>query len=70
MYWGVPPWLKHKLPPPEHSFPWPMSSVNLPVWICGYFSQEISKGLAAPACIMHHVLKWSYYIAFRTYTMT
>ena len=41
-YWGVPPWIKHKVGPPQHDFPWPM--VNPSVWECGYFTQEISQG--------------------------
>ena len=41
-YWGVPPWIKHKVDPPQHAFPWPM--VKPSVWECGYFTQEISQG--------------------------
>jgi len=36
-YWGVPPWIKHKVDNPDHYFPWPM--INPTVWECGYFTQ-------------------------------
>ena len=41
-YWGVPPWVKHKMEPPEHLFPWPLKEPR--VWDCGYFTEEISHG--------------------------
>ena len=36
-YWGVPPWIKHKVDNPGHYFPWPMKKPT--VWECGYFTQ-------------------------------
>ena len=44
-YWGVPPWIKHKLPPPQAYFPWPMKEIH--AWPCGYFTQEIASGFEA-----------------------
>jgi hypothetical protein len=41
-YWGVPPWIKHKVDDPDHYFPWPMVQPN--AWECGYFTHEISQG--------------------------
>ena len=39
-YWGVPPWVKHKMEPAEHLYPWPLKEPK--VWDCGYFTEEIS----------------------------
>ena len=44
-YYGVPKWLKEKLPSSENPYPWPF--VNPPSgaqWACGYFVENINKG--------------------------
>ena len=41
-YWGVPPWIKHTLSPPQEYFPYPMAKIS--AWPCGYFTEEISRG--------------------------
>ena len=41
-YWGVPPWIKHIMNPPQNYFPYPMQNISR--WPCGYFTEEISRG--------------------------
>ncbi len=41
-YWGVPPWIKAKLPPPSYPFPYPFEEISK--WFCGYFAVEVDEG--------------------------
>ena len=40
-YWGVPPWIKGKLPVGDN-FPYPFEAFS--GWFCAYFTEEVSKG--------------------------
>ena len=40
-YWGVPPWIKGKLPVGDN-FPYPLDAFS--GWFCAYFTEEVSKG--------------------------
>ena len=40
-YWGVPPWIKGKLPVGDN-FPYPFEAFS--GWFCAYFTEEVSNG--------------------------